>query len=104
MISWTERFEIRPSPGIGDRRRLRPGDYRGGVVQHATLEMADFDEATFGTGDFYHATFDEADFRWAEFGTARFYGATFSGGYFNETSYDEAVSSGWRPSDAISLT
>ncbi len=28
---------------------------------------------------------------WAEFGTARFYGATFSGGYFNETSYDEAV-------------
>ncbi|EMA19706.1 pentapeptide repeat-containing protein [Haloarcula argentinensis] len=62
-----------------------------GSFQHATLEMADFDEATFGTGDFYHATFDEADFRWADFGTARFYGATFSGGYFNETSYDEAV-------------
>jgi uncharacterized protein YjbI with pentapeptide repeats len=53
--------------------------------------MADFDEATFGTGDFYHATFDEADFRWAAFGTARFYGATFSGGYFNGTSYDEAI-------------
>jgi uncharacterized protein YjbI with pentapeptide repeats len=62
-----------------------------GSFQHATLEMADFDEATFGTGDFYHATFDEADFRWAAFGTARFYGATFSGGYFNGTSYDEAV-------------
>ncbi|MFU1779986.1 pentapeptide repeat-containing protein [Haloarcula japonica] len=62
-----------------------------GSFQHATLEMADFDEAQFGTGDFYHATFDEADFRWAEFGTARFYGATFSGGYFNGTSYDEAV-------------
>jgi len=62
-----------------------------GSFQHATLEMADFDDATFGTGDFYHATFDEADFRLADFGTARFYGATFSGGYFNETSYDEAV-------------
>jgi len=62
-----------------------------GTFQHATLEMADFDEAQFGTGDFYHASFDEADFRWADFGTARFYGATFSGGYFNETSYDEAV-------------
>ncbi|NLV05448.1 pentapeptide repeat-containing protein [Haloarcula rubripromontorii] len=62
-----------------------------GSFQHATMEMADFDEAQFGTGDFYHATFDEADFRRAEFGTARFYGATFSGGYFNESSYDEAV-------------
>ncbi|MHC3378822.1 pentapeptide repeat-containing protein [Haloarcula sp. H-GB5] len=69
-----------------DRAAIEEGSF-----QHATLEMADFDEATFGTGDFYHATFDEADFRWAEFGMARFYGATFSGGYFNGTSYDEAV-------------
>lgn len=57
---------------------------------HATMEMADFDDATFETGDFYHADFDEADFRGADFGRARFYGATFGGGYFNETSYDEA--------------
>ncbi|EMA11330.1 Uncharacterized protein YjbI, contains pentapeptide repeats [Haloarcula vallismortis] len=69
-----------------DRATIEDGSF-----QHATLEMADFDEAKFGTGDFYHATFDEADFRWADFGTARFYGAAFSGGYFNETSYDEAV-------------